>query len=206
MAHDVRVVGNRFVYLCRENDYRLTGIGLQKFIFLAHGWHMGLYGIENRMLDDRAEVWRRGPVVETGHRAFQGLGHLKRKYAPIPEEAHSELNDCEIETCDFVMERYGHLSPFELTSSANARRVHDIRVVGNRFVHLCRENYYPLTSVGLQKFNDDAPGGCALVQDPPRQANRDSPRGNPFILSQDGSQPGHNRRAGGARATRSRSA
>jgi uncharacterized phage-associated protein len=152
MAHDVRVVGNRFVYLCRENDYRLTGIGLQKFIFLAHGWHMGLYGIENRMLDDRAEVWRRGPVVETGHRAFQGLGHLKRKYAPIPEEAHSELNDCEIETCDFVMERYGHLSPFELTMMTHQEGVPWFKIRHVKPTEIAREvihSYYHRMAVNL---------------------------------------------------------
>jgi uncharacterized phage-associated protein len=160
-------------------------VGLQKFIFLAHGWHMGLHGIENRLLDDRVEVWRLGPVAPSGYRAFRGLGHVKRKYAKVPDEVHSELNEVELRTCDFVMERYGHLSPFELTSSANARRVHDIRVVGNRFVHLCRENYYPLTSVGLQKFiflahgwhmgPDDAQEGFALAQAPPRPVHRDTP-------------------------------
>jgi hypothetical protein len=49
-VHDIRVVGNRFVHLCRENYYPLTSVGLQKFIFLAHGWHMGLHGIENRLV------------------------------------------------------------------------------------------------------------------------------------------------------------
>jgi uncharacterized phage-associated protein len=44
MAHDIRVLGNRFVHLGREWDYPLTSEGLQKFIFLAHGWHMGLHG------------------------------------------------------------------------------------------------------------------------------------------------------------------
>jgi uncharacterized phage-associated protein len=115
MAHDIRVLGNRFVYLGRKHDYRLTSVGLQKFIFLAHGWHMGLHGIENRLLDDRVEVWRLGPVAPSGYRAFRGLGHVKRKYAKVPDEVKSELNEVELKTCDFVMKRYGHLSPFELT-------------------------------------------------------------------------------------------
>jgi uncharacterized phage-associated protein len=50
MAHDIRVLGNRFVYLGRKHDYRLTSAGLQKFFFLVHGRHMGLHGTYyNRM-------------------------------------------------------------------------------------------------------------------------------------------------------------
>jgi uncharacterized phage-associated protein len=112
-VHDIRVVGNRFVHLCRENYYPLTSVGLQKFIFLAHGWHMGLHGIENRLIDDRVEVWTLGPVAPSGYGAFCGLGYMKRKYAKVPDEVHSELNEVERKTCDFVMERYGHLSPFD---------------------------------------------------------------------------------------------
>jgi uncharacterized phage-associated protein len=71
--------------------------------------------VENRLINDRVEVWSMGPVAPSGYGAFCGLGYMKRKYAKVPDEVHSELNEVERKTCDFVMERYGHLSPFELT-------------------------------------------------------------------------------------------
>jgi acyl dehydratase len=64
MAHDIRVLGNRFVYAWGGNmttaevhlpgawlaHGALTSAGLQKFFFLVHGRHMGLHGTYyNRM-------------------------------------------------------------------------------------------------------------------------------------------------------------
>jgi uncharacterized phage-associated protein len=108
------VVGNRFVYLCRQNDFRLTSVALQKFIYFAHGWHMGFHGFESRLLDEPFEAWQLGPVAPQGYFTYVGLGHLKRRYAEIPDEVKTELNDEECQTCDFVMHRYFHLDPMDM--------------------------------------------------------------------------------------------
>ena len=62
-----------------QNSERVSNLKLQKLLYYAQGWHLGLYS--KPLFDERIEAWRHGPVVP-------GIFHLYRdfKWSPIQVE------------------------------------------------------------------------------------------------------------------------
>ena len=71
-AHDSRAVANCFVRLAQEKGKTITIMQLVKFVYLAHGWHLGHY--YNPLIRHDVEAWRLGPVVPEVYNAFRPQG------------------------------------------------------------------------------------------------------------------------------------
>lgn len=72
MAYDVKAVANYFLDLAAANNTSLTPMKLQKLVFFAHGWHLGLYS--EPLIVDPVQAWKFGPVVPTLYHEFKHVG------------------------------------------------------------------------------------------------------------------------------------
>lgn len=71
--YDAKAVANFF--LAKQSG--ITQMQLQKILYYAHGWHLGLRG--EPLLDEMVEAWRYGPVVPSIYHEFKDLGARKIK-------------------------------------------------------------------------------------------------------------------------------
>jgi uncharacterized phage-associated protein len=120
-AHDPRVVGNRFIDVCKARHYRLTILPFMKFLYFAQGWHMAFHGVENPLIATKFEAWRLGPVSRDAYEAFRYNGIYLRKPVEIPEGINTELKPRELATIDFVVDRYKHYRPYQLVKITHAK-------------------------------------------------------------------------------------
>lgn len=50
----------------------LTNLKLQKLVYIANGWHLGL--LNESLFDDDVHAWQYGPVVPCIYRSYKGYG------------------------------------------------------------------------------------------------------------------------------------
>src|SRR5215467_7486621 len=93
MAYPAKAVANEFLYLAKEERRPVTPMQLLKLVYFAHGWYLALTG--ERLIDERVEAWKYGPVVPSIYHEFKRFGN-----EPITEYA----------TETKVMNRNGKLS------------------------------------------------------------------------------------------------
>jgi uncharacterized phage-associated protein len=53
---------------------RMSPLKLQKILFFAQGWHLGIYGTP--LFDEPIYAWRLGPVVEDVYATFRHFGDV----------------------------------------------------------------------------------------------------------------------------------
>lgn len=84
MGYSAKAIANFFI-----EHYGKKGISplkLQKLVYLAHGWHLGLRD-EELVNDEFAEAWQYGPVFPSIYHEFKHLGsaHVKKKATELDE-------------------------------------------------------------------------------------------------------------------------
>ena len=117
------IVANYFVKKGKEEGSPVEGVlKLIKLVYLAHGWHLGIYGKNQPLIRERVEAWQYGPVVRSVYDAFKYRGRLKitePATTGIKEEMESieKLADDDetIEFLDEIWEVYGKYSGPELS-------------------------------------------------------------------------------------------
>ncbi len=62
-----------------QNSERVSNLKLQKLLYYAQGWHLGLYS--KPLFDEPIEAWRHGPVVPRIFRLYRDF-----KWSPIQVE------------------------------------------------------------------------------------------------------------------------
>ena len=90
MAYSVQAVANAFIKIARQNKREITNIQLQKEVFFAHGWYLGIE--HEPLVDETAEAWRYGPVFPSLYRDLRcyGSGAVTKAldtYDAIPEDS-----------------------------------------------------------------------------------------------------------------------
>ena len=73
-------VSNFFVQKSFETGIELTPMKLIKLVYVAHGWHLGLY--KKPLIGERIEAWQYGPVIPTIYEYFKyyGAGQIESLY------------------------------------------------------------------------------------------------------------------------------
>lgn len=124
MPYQVEAVANRFLAVAKAAEEPVDPMKVQKLVYFAHGWHLGLG--KGPLCADRVEAWRWGPVFpdlyhrvkKWGNRAIRApleiFDYDGRKYdwtrPELPAEA--DFSDRVIRR---VWEVYGQMSGWELS-------------------------------------------------------------------------------------------
>lgn len=70
--HDARGIANEFIEIANGEERVLTHLQLQKLIYLAHGWNLGIFG--EPLVRDPILAWQYGPVVRSVYDVFRRFG------------------------------------------------------------------------------------------------------------------------------------
>lgn len=75
-----KAVANHFLDIAKQNGKTLQPMKIQKLVYLAHGWHLGITG--KPLIQDTVEAWRWGPVIKQLYHEFKEFGRT-----PITKKA-----------------------------------------------------------------------------------------------------------------------
>jgi uncharacterized phage-associated protein len=117
MAYTSKQVANEFIDLAMRDGRQLTPMQLQKLVYFAYGWYLAITG--KRLLDERVEAWRWGPVVPSLYSEFKPYGS-----GPITEPAADFFFD-DAGKMSFKTQRIGN-SPDDITAKQIIAKVWQI--------------------------------------------------------------------------------
>jgi uncharacterized phage-associated protein len=90
---------------------------LQKLVYFTHGWWLAINN--STLLNERPQVWARGPVFKSLYHVLKNFGHrpITSPQSRYPTETPELVSESNIVPAyiDFVWEKYGHLSSFALS-------------------------------------------------------------------------------------------
>lgn len=67
-------IANYFVEKSLTEKVELTPMKLVKIVYIAHGWLYGVTNGKHRLLDEDAQAWKYGPVIESVYQKFRKYG------------------------------------------------------------------------------------------------------------------------------------
>lgn len=70
--YDAKAIANFFLGLAETDNTSLTPMKLQKLVYYAHGWHLGLTG--RPLLNEAIQAWSFGPVIMSLYKEFADFG------------------------------------------------------------------------------------------------------------------------------------
>lgn len=73
MAYDALAVANYFLDLASVEGEEVTPLKLQKLLFFAHGFYLGI--TNEILLKDSIIAWQYGPVIESVYHKFKEFGN-----------------------------------------------------------------------------------------------------------------------------------
>ena len=82
--YSAKAIANAFLDIAARERKSLTPLKLQKLVYFAHGWYLGLFG--EPLIDEQVEAWRYGPVIRSVYDEFKTFGN-----SPITRHA-TEFN------------------------------------------------------------------------------------------------------------------
>jgi len=124
MAYIPSAIANTLLDLARENHHRLDPMKMQKLVYFAHGWHLGLDG--GPLITEPIEAWDYGPVVPTLYHELKPYGageileHIK-EFEPTPTGrfvlvAPTVRDPSERDFLRRIWQVYGNLSATQLSA------------------------------------------------------------------------------------------
>ena len=73
MGHSAKAIANAMLDVAREHGSSVTPLKLQKLVYIAHGWCLGLTG-QPLVTDQLPEAWQYGPVFPSLYHEFKEFG------------------------------------------------------------------------------------------------------------------------------------
>src|SRR5271157_4349946 len=70
---DARAVANYFLDLAKKENRPIDPMGIQKFVYFAHGWNLAMYG--RPLIIQDVEAWDYGPVIRDLYQDFKRFGN-----------------------------------------------------------------------------------------------------------------------------------
>lgn len=126
MAHSPIAVANSFIDIARRNGVGITPMKLQKLVYYAHGWSLGILG--EPLIDGVIEAWKYGPVIDSIYHEFKHYGSDEiTQPATVFDFGSFELIEPRIEGDETslsliakVWDEYGRYSAITLSSMTHA--------------------------------------------------------------------------------------
>lgn len=122
--YTAQAIANTILDLAKDSDIdSITPMKMQKLIFFAHGWHLGL--TDKPLISDTIQAWQYGPVIES-------LYHDLKQYGS--EKIENQINSINFEQGIFstevqvvkssdiigllkqIVEQYGKYSAIQLSN------------------------------------------------------------------------------------------
>lgn len=73
MPYSAKAVANYFLERGFDEDVPIDPLKLQKLLYFAHGWNLGLY--DTPLLSEPIEAWTYGPVIPSIYHEFKEVGN-----------------------------------------------------------------------------------------------------------------------------------
>ena len=72
MTHSALSIANAFLEVAKAEGKGISPMKLQKLVYYAHGWYLGLFG--EPLIDETIEAWKYGPVIQPIYHEFKCFG------------------------------------------------------------------------------------------------------------------------------------
>jgi uncharacterized phage-associated protein len=72
-SYSPKAVANAFLALAKKEGEGITPMKMQKLIYLAHGWGLGILG--EPLINEPVQAWKYGPVIESIYHEFKHHGN-----------------------------------------------------------------------------------------------------------------------------------
>ena len=135
MEHDARVVANSFIQRGLNADNPFTPLQIQKLVYFAHGWMLGLYG--RPLIREQFEAWEYGPVVPV---VYYCLSHHRdqqvKVVVPVHPDADIPLDATEEDLAQKVFNKYHGYSGLQMSAVTHASGTpwHTVRRAGRTLI------------------------------------------------------------------------
>jgi uncharacterized phage-associated protein len=100
-------VADYFINLANETGSFISNLKLQKLVYYAQAWHLGLYG--RPLIEQDFEAWVHGPVIPSLYQKYKSFG-----WQPILEDTLPELPSEVEKHLEEVAEEYFACDAYEL--------------------------------------------------------------------------------------------
>ena len=111
-GYDPRAIANEFIQAGIEDDNPVTPMEVQKLMFFAHGWMLGLHATP--MHYGEWEAWKHGPVLPV---IYHNLSYAGAQ--PVTKKIHVagdvDLNNTEQEMIGFIHREYRPMGALRLS-------------------------------------------------------------------------------------------
>lgn len=106
-TRSAKSLANEFIALAERDKKPLTNMQLQKLVYIAHGFCLGI--LSHPLIDNHVYAWPFGPVIKPLYESLRkyGNGVVTEK---IPETGEFEATSDEREIIDGVWESYGSMT------------------------------------------------------------------------------------------------
>jgi uncharacterized phage-associated protein len=123
MSYPPSAIANTFLRLARSAHQAIDPMKMQKLVYFAHGWHLGLKSLP--LISEPIEAWDYGPVVASLYRELKpyGASQILEAIAEFAPDGNGGFRFVHLtvedeETQQFlrrILEVYGRLSALQLS-------------------------------------------------------------------------------------------
>ena len=111
-GHDPRGIANEFIRRAVDDNNPVTPMEVQKLIYFAHGWMLGMHG--RPLHYDLWEAWKYGPVLPV---VYHNLSYFVSDPVTnvIQFANHPDLDDAETTIIDYIHREYRPIGAHQLS-------------------------------------------------------------------------------------------
>lgn len=115
MSYDARLIADWFLLRADRDGKQLTQMKLQKLVYIAHGWYLGLTG--RPLISDPVEAWKFGPVIRSLYRYFADYG---ANPIPTPGGTIAQIDQETERFLEAIWDRYKDYDAIDLSAMTHA--------------------------------------------------------------------------------------
>ncbi len=112
-------VANYFIKKSFDTGEELTPMKLIKLVYIAHGWHLGIF--DQPLINEAVQAWKYGPVVESVYKEFRHfynkpITRLGETFTDDLQTVTPLVNESKNQLLDRVWDVYGKFNGLQLST------------------------------------------------------------------------------------------